>query len=67
MLQVCCRFRVRKPRETHKRGGYIPLGSLEYGLEKESGLGIGLHARRQDGNFSEFFNGVPGSYTDYSV
>lgn len=41
--------------------------SLDYEIETEKGFGIGLHAGRHDGDFNEFFNGVPGSYTDYSV
>ena len=41
--------------------------SLDYAFETEEGLGIGLHAGRHDGDFNEFFNGVTGSYTDYSI
>jgi uncharacterized protein (TIGR02001 family) len=41
--------------------------SLNYAFETEKGLGIGLHAGRHSGDFNEYFNGVPGDYTDYSV
>jgi uncharacterized protein (TIGR02001 family) len=41
--------------------------SLDYAFETEKGLGIALHAGRHDGDFNEYFNGVPDSYTDYSV
>jgi uncharacterized protein (TIGR02001 family) len=41
--------------------------SLDYGFETDSGLGVGFHAGRHDGDFNEFFNGVPASYSDYSV
>ena len=41
--------------------------SLNYGFELENGLGIGLHAGRHAGDFNEYFNGVPGDYTDYAV
>lgn len=41
--------------------------SLNYSFELENGMGIGLHAGRHAGDFNEYFNGVPGDYTDYSV
>lgn len=41
--------------------------SLDYGFELQNGMGIGLHAGRHAGDFNEFFNGVPGDYTDYAV
>lgn len=41
--------------------------SLNYSFELENGMGISLHAGRHAGDFNEYFNGVPGDYTDYSV
>jgi uncharacterized protein (TIGR02001 family) len=41
--------------------------SLNYGFELENGMGITLHAGRHAGDFNEYFNGVPGDYTDYAV
>lgn len=39
----------------------------DYATEIRDGLELGLHVGYHDGDFSEAFNGVPGSYTDYNV
>lgn len=39
----------------------------DYGFEVRDGLEIGLHVGFHEGDFSEAFNGVPGSYVDYNI
>lgn len=41
--------------------------SLDYEFETSSGLGIGLHLGRHDGDFMTWFNFATGSYIDYGV
>jgi uncharacterized protein (TIGR02001 family) len=40
---------------------------LDYGIDIKDGLELGFHVGYHDGDFSEAFNGVPGSYTDYNI
>ncbi|MDG1206924.1 MAG: TorF family putative porin [Pseudomonadales bacterium] len=39
----------------------------DYGWEVREGLELGVHVGYHDGDFSEAFNGVPGSYIDYNI
>jgi len=39
----------------------------DYATEIRNGLELGFHVGHHDGDFSEAFNGVPGSYMDYNV
>ena len=41
--------------------------STDYGVEIKEGIELGLHLGYHDGDFNEAFNGVPGSYFDYSI
>lgn len=41
--------------------------SADYATEIREGLELGFHVGYHDGDFSEAFNGVPGSYVDFGV
>ncbi|GJM14470.1 MAG: hypothetical protein DHS20C12_28730 [Pseudohongiella sp.] len=40
---------------------------VDYATEIRDGLELGVHFGIHEGDFSEAFNGVPGSYSDYNV
>jgi uncharacterized protein (TIGR02001 family) len=39
----------------------------DYGYEIKEGVDLGFHIGYHDGDFNEFFNGVPEAYLDYNV
>lgn len=39
----------------------------DYGFEVKEGVDLGFHVGYHDGDFNEFFNGVPEGYLDYNV
>ena len=41
--------------------------SADYEMEVGNGVGLGFHVGYHDGDFSEAFNGVPGSYFDFAA
>ena len=66
-LNVLVHTEADEPQGADFGAGEAIYAYADYGFEVKEDVELGFHVGYHDGDFNEFFNGVPDSYIDYNV